>query len=82
MLANLQHSFLARQTAAVVPVARMRLTIPGLSSAERYELATMLGSLGHYDQAAALLERLAADLGDADAARVRQQMIAFRARGN
>ena len=82
MLGNLQHSFLSRQTTAVVPVARMRLAIPGLPIAERYQLATLLGSLGHYDEAAALLERLADKLGDADAARVRRQMIAFRARGN
>lgn len=82
MLANLQQSFLSRQAAAVVPVARMRLAIPGLPAGERHQLAMLLGSLGHYDEAAALLEQLAADLGDADAARVRQQMIAFRARGN
>jgi regulator of sirC expression with transglutaminase-like and TPR domain len=82
MLANLQHSFLSRQASAVAPVARMRLTIPGLPAGERHQLATLLGSLGHYDEAAALLERLADDLGDAQAARVRQQMIAFRARGN
>lgn len=82
MLGNLQHSFLSRQTTAVVPVARMRLAIPGLPIAERYQLATLLGSLGHYDEAAALLERLADKLADADAARVRRQMIAFRARGN
>ena len=39
MLANLQHSFLSRQAGAVVPVARMRLAIPGLPIAERYQLA-------------------------------------------
>jgi regulator of sirC expression with transglutaminase-like and TPR domain len=82
MLANLQHSFLSRQASGVAPVARMRLAIPGLPTAERYQLATLLGSLGHYDEAAAVLERLAENLGDPEAARVRQQMIAFRARGN
>lgn len=82
MLANLQQSFLSRQTSAVVTVARMRLAIPGLPAAERHQLAMLLGSLGHYNEAAVLLERLAADLGDTEAARVRQQMIAFRARGN
>jgi hypothetical protein len=60
----------------------MRLAIPGLPNAERYQLATLLGSLGHYDEAAAVLERLAENLRDPEAARLRQQMIAFRARGN
>jgi regulator of sirC expression with transglutaminase-like and TPR domain len=82
MLANLQNTFLARQPAAVAPVIRMRLTIPDLSTAERYELASVLGTLGHYDQAAALLERLAPELAEADASRVRQQIVALRARGN
>ena len=82
MLANLQHSFLTRQAGAAVPVARMRLAIPGLATSDRYQLATLLGSLGHYDEAAAVLERLADNLGEAEAARVRRQMIAFRSRGN
>ncbi|MBV8951308.1 MAG: transglutaminase family protein [Actinobacteria bacterium] len=82
MLANLQRSFLRRQAGAVAPVARMRLAIPGLPVTERYHLATLLGSIGQYDEAAALLEGLADKLGDADAARVRQQVVAFRARGN
>ncbi|MGZ4155227.1 MAG: SirB1 family protein [Actinomycetota bacterium] len=82
MLANLQHSFLSRQPSAVVPIANMRLSIPGLPATDRHHLATLLGSLGHYDEAAAVLEELLGDLGEADAERVRRQVTALRARGN
>lgn len=82
MLANLQRSFLSRRPNAVVSVARMRSTIPGLSLPERHQIATLLGSLGHYDEAASMLEQLVVELTDADAERVRRQVTALRARGN
>jgi regulator of sirC expression with transglutaminase-like and TPR domain len=82
MLANLQRSFLSRHPNAVVAVARMRRSIPGLSLPERHQIATLLGSLGHYDEAASMLEAILGELTDVDADRVRRQMIALRARGN
>lgn len=82
MLANLQRSFLSRRPNAVVAVARMRWAIPGLSLPERHQIATLLGSLGHYDEAAAMLEEVVDRLAGADADRVRRQVIALRARGN
>ncbi|HEY7137909.1 MAG TPA: transglutaminase-like domain-containing protein [Acidimicrobiia bacterium] len=82
MLANLQRSFLSRQPNTVVSVARMRYAIPGLSLPERHQIAMLLGSLGHYDEAASMLGELVADLTDTDAERVRRQITALRARGN
>jgi hypothetical protein len=66
----------------VVAVARMRWAIPGVSLPERHQLATLLGSLGHYDEAAVMLEEIVPELAEADADRVRHQVIALRARGN
>jgi regulator of sirC expression with transglutaminase-like and TPR domain len=82
MLANLQHSFMSRRPAAVVPVVRMRCAIPGLSRTERHHLATLLGSLGDFEEAGVMLEQLATELTGADADRVRRQAVALRARGN
>lgn len=82
MLANLQHSLMSRRPGAVVPVVRMRCAIPGLPRGERHQLATLLGSLGDFDEAAAMLDELAVELTGTDAERVRGQALALRARGN
>lgn len=82
MLANLQHSFMSRRPGTVVSVVRMRCAIPGLPRTERHHLATLLGSLGDFDEAAAMLDGLASELSGTDAERVRMQAVALRARGN
>ena len=82
MLANLQHSLLRREPRAAAWVLRLRLRIPGTSAPERLALATMLGTLGRFQEAANELDTLAPELDDADAQRATRQAATLRARGN
>ncbi len=82
MLANLQHSLLRRDPRSAPWVLRLRLRMPGTSSAERIALATLLGTLGRFAEGASELDALAARLDGADAERATQQAAALRARGN
>lgn len=82
MLANLQNTLLHRDPAAVPWVVRLRLRVPGTSTRERVALAALLGTLGHFNEAADELDRLGDEATDADADRIGQQAAALRARGN
>ncbi|MEX2254318.1 MAG: transglutaminase-like domain-containing protein [Acidimicrobiia bacterium] len=82
VLANLLHAFVDRDPTSAVWVARLRLRIPGLAASERREVAALLGSLGHFAEAAAELEAIAPDLDDDSASRVARDAAALRARAN
>jgi regulator of sirC expression with transglutaminase-like and TPR domain len=82
MLANLQSLFLPADLRAAAWVLEFRLAIPGLSLGERRDLARALGSLGHFTAAGVELERLAESLPPDDAARLRAEATALRARAN
>jgi regulator of sirC expression with transglutaminase-like and TPR domain len=82
MLANLQHSLIERAPARAVWPTRLRLRIPGISAAQRAELAALLGSLGHFSEAATELDTLARDLPGSGAEQAAQAAARFRARAN
>jgi regulator of sirC expression with transglutaminase-like and TPR domain len=82
MLANLQHSLIERAPARAVWPTRLRLRIPGISPAGRAELASLLGSLGHFSEAATELDTLARDLPGSGAEQAAQAAARFRARAN
>jgi regulator of sirC expression with transglutaminase-like and TPR domain len=82
VLANLLHSFVDREPGSAVWAARLRLCIPGLSPAERRDIAALLGSLGHFAEAAGELESLVGVLDPDGAARAAREAAALRARAN
>jgi regulator of sirC expression with transglutaminase-like and TPR domain len=82
VLANLLHAFAGRAPASAVWAARLRLRVPGSTTAERREIAALLGSLGHFAEAAAEMEALAEELDDADAALLARDAASLRARAN
>jgi regulator of sirC expression with transglutaminase-like and TPR domain len=85
MLANLRHSYAARRdTAALAWVLRLRVAIPGVPQTELADLAQVLVSMGRFAEAAAALDQLAdsGELSEEDAATIRGQALAWRARLN
>ncbi|MGH8984438.1 MAG: SirB1 family protein [Acidimicrobiia bacterium] len=82
MLANLQNTLLHRDPAAVVWVVRLRLHVPATSARERAGLASLLGTLGHFTEAADELDALGDEASGDDADRIGRQAAALRARGN
>jgi regulator of sirC expression with transglutaminase-like and TPR domain len=82
MLANLQHSLIARAPADAAWPTRLRLRLPQRSAAERGELAGLLGSLGHFSEAAKELDALARDLPSEHASDAARAAARFRARAN
>jgi len=83
VLMNLQRTALVRDRATAVWVVRLQLTLPGLASAERYELAALLGSLGAFGESAGQLDRVARDARDDSLAdRAAGTATALRARTN
>jgi regulator of sirC expression with transglutaminase-like and TPR domain len=82
VLANLLHSFVDREPGAAVWAARLRLRIPGMSPAERRDIAALLGSLGHFAEAASELESLVDVLDAGGAERAAREAAALRARAN
>jgi regulator of sirC expression with transglutaminase-like and TPR domain len=82
MLANLQHTFLAREPAAAVWAVRLRLLVPGRTAGERAELAAVLWRLGRTTEAATALEDAAAELPGARGDRARRTAAQLRARAN
>ncbi len=84
MLANLDHSFERRADyRSLLWVSRMRLGIPDLPPGDRVHLATRLGTLGRFDDAANVLEGLAAAHPTPEvAARLRSEAASLRARLN
>jgi regulator of sirC expression with transglutaminase-like and TPR domain len=82
VLTNLLHSFVDRAPGSAVWVARLRLRIPGLSPAERRDIAALLGSLGHFGEAASELDAVAPMLDDRGSERASREAAALRARAN
>ena len=82
MLVNLQNTFLPRDLRSATWVLQLRLAVPGLSWPERRSLARALGSLGQFEAAGAELERLAASLSSGEAAQLKVEARALRARAN
>jgi regulator of sirC expression with transglutaminase-like and TPR domain len=82
VLANLQHSLIARAPADAAWPTRLRLRLPQRSAAERGELAGLLGSLGHFSEAANELDALARELPDEHAGDASRAAARFRARAN
>ena len=84
MLANLDHSFERRADyRSLLWVSRMRLGIPDLPPGDRVHLATRLGTLGRFDDAAKVLEGLAAIHPTPEvAARLRSEAASLWARLN
>jgi regulator of sirC expression with transglutaminase-like and TPR domain len=82
MLANLVRTFVTRDPASAVWAVRLRLAVPGVSSSERREAATLLGTLGQFEEAAAALADLAGELDGPAADRVERDAAAYRARAN
>jgi regulator of sirC expression with transglutaminase-like and TPR domain len=82
MLANLQNTVGRRDPAALPWVARLRLHVPGLGVDERRRLAGMLRDAGQFGEAAAELERLAAEADGVIAETLQREAAATRARAN
>jgi len=82
MLANLVRSYVARDPASAVWAARLRLRVPGGSPSDRREAAALLGTLGRFEEAAAELAAIAAELDGPAASRVERDAAAYRARAN
>jgi regulator of sirC expression with transglutaminase-like and TPR domain len=82
MLANLQNTLLHRDPAAVAWVLRLRLRIPTTPPRERAALAQLLGTLGHFTEAADELDALGPEVTGDDADAIGRQAAALRARGN
>lgn len=82
MLANLVRSSVARDPASAVWAVRLRLRVPGVSPDERREAATLLGSLGRFEEAATELATIAEELDGPAANRVERDAAAYRARAN
>ena len=82
VLANLQAALLRRSPASAVWPTRLRLRMPSVSRDGRVELATTLGNLGQFGEAAAVFDALADELGPNAAARARRAASQLRARAN
>ena len=82
MLANLVRTLVSRAPAHALWAVRLRLRVPGLSPSERREIATLLGSLGQFAEAATELDAIAQDLDGDAAGRLGRDAAAYRARAN
>lgn len=82
MLANLVHTLVERSPADAVWALQLRLAVPGVAAGERRDAAALLGTLGRFEEAATVLDDLAAELDEPGAARLRQDAARLRARAN
>jgi regulator of sirC expression with transglutaminase-like and TPR domain len=84
MLANLDRSFERRaDTRSLDWVCALRRQIPDLPAGDRLQLASRLGSLGRFDDAASVLEDLAGDQPTGDiSTRLQSEATGLRARLN
>lgn len=82
VLNNLQRSYLQRSAVDAVWVARLRLRFTELSAPERRQVATLLGSLGRFTEAAAALDTVVERLDGPAATKVAAEAQALRAREN
>lgn len=83
MLTNLRQTYVARRSPEAAWVVTLQLAFPELGPDDRAAIADVLGSVGAYTDAAAVLDRLAevADDGPARDAFARRA-VAFRSRAN
>jgi regulator of sirC expression with transglutaminase-like and TPR domain len=82
MLANLVHTFVQRDPPSAVWAVRLRLRVPGLPPAERVQAAGLLGTLGQFAEAAAALDRVAAEADGDLARRAERDAALLRSRAN
>lgn len=82
MLNNLQHCYLARLPASATWPVRLRLLMPDQPAAVRVELAGVLGRLGRFGEAAAVIDAVAGEIPDARGEQLRRTAARFRARAN
>ena len=82
MLANLVNTFMQRDPPSAVWAVRLRLRIPGLAPEERRQAAGILGMLGRFSEAAAVLDALAAASDGDSARRAEREAASLRARAN
>jgi regulator of sirC expression with transglutaminase-like and TPR domain len=84
MLANLDRSFERRADhRSLLWVSQLRLALPDCTLGDRVQLAARLGSLGHFDEAANLLDDLAEQQQAGDVTeRLKVEALTMRARLN
>jgi len=82
MLNNLQHCYLSRLPAAAAWSVRLRLLLPDQPASVRVELAGVLGRLGQFSEAAAVLDAVAGEGSDSRGEQLRRTAARFRARAN
>jgi len=82
MLANLAHTLMQRDPAAVIWVTRLQLRVPGITLSRRGDLAGLLGRLGQYTEAARELDLLARSLPGEGGEKAAAAAARFRARAN
>jgi regulator of sirC expression with transglutaminase-like and TPR domain len=82
MLANLQQTLLIRSPAAAAWPTRLRLELPGLAPARRGELASVLGRLGRFSEAAAQYEAVASETRGRESDAAALAAARLRARAN
>jgi regulator of sirC expression with transglutaminase-like and TPR domain len=82
MLANLVHTFVQRDPPSAVWALRLRLRVPGLPTLERRQAAGLLGTLGQFAEAAAVLDSVAAESDGEDARQAEREAASLRSRAN
>lgn len=83
MLTNLRQTYVARRRPDAAWVVELQLAFPELAPADRAAIADVLGSVGAYTDAAAVLDGLAERAADGDARDgFARRAVAYRARAN
>lgn len=82
VLANLVHTYVERSPADAVWALQLRLAVPGVAPDERRHAAALLGTLGRFEEAAAVLDDVAGELDETGAARAREDAVRLRSRAN
>lgn len=83
MLTNLRQTYVARRSPDAAWVVTLQLAFPELGPDDRASIAEVLGSVGAYTDAAAVLDRLADQSDDRSASDgFARRAVAYRARAN
>ena len=83
MLTNLRHTYVTSGDGpSLAWVGRLRATIPGLPITDQAEQARFLMNLARFEEAAEVLERIAAEVDDTEGVRLRKEANLLRARLN